>query len=163
MSRYIFKNTDPSNGVTKIFGILFLAVLCGLFFYSKFYFHTTVTLGNEQFDARIADTATRREKGLSGTEHLGKNEAMLFTFPTATQQSFWMVDMHYAIDIIWLRDGKIVDIASRVPPPDTGTFPVDLPIYTPRLPSDAVVEVVAGTADRLGITIGDSVQIGSKN
>ena len=84
---------------------------------------------------------------------------MIFIMPAAGTYAFWMKDMQFPLDIIWLREGKIIDIASRVPPVAPGTPDEQMPRYAARLPIDAVVEVVAGTVDRLGVKIGDEVKI----
>ncbi len=162
MSRIIFKQTAPPSLISKMLGLGFIFALLGLFFYSYFYTHAILSIQGEKFDARIADTNTRRMRGLSGTSALGKNEAMLFVFNTPSQESFWMKDMNYALDIIWLRDKKIIDIAARVSP-GAQKNDSELPLYTPRLPADQVVEVIAGTVDRLNLKIGDTILVEKNN
>lgn len=143
---------------TLIFGALFVVALAGIFMWNQFYPHTELIIGGETFDARVAGTAHRREKGLGGTDGLARNEAMLFVFPVPQRYTFWMKDVDYSIDIIWVKDGKIIDIAPRVAP-QFNILESDLPRYTPRLPADRVVEVISGTADRLGLKIGDPIII----
>ncbi len=157
----LIKSSNPPRIIVIIFACLFVVGLIGKTIAVRLYSVATVRMGGQEFSARVASSGAQREKGLSGTDSLGKNEAMVFKFDSARQYVFWMKDMNYALDIIWVQNGKIIDIAPRVPP-GIGLQDVDLPKYAPRLPASRVVEVVAGTADRLGIKIGDAVQIVEK-
>lgn len=160
MKNWLFNSPPTSERITKFFGIIFLICLAGLFVWRQFTAPTkiaTVELGGEVFAVQVVDTEAARAQGLSNTEPLAKNAGMLFVFPKPDRYSFWMKEMKYALDIIWLADNKIVDIAPRVPPPETPVSP--LPSYAPRLAADRVLEVTAGTAERLNLKIGDAVKI----
>ncbi len=112
-----------------------------------------VTIGIHRIRAEVADDEARRTRGLSGRERLPEGRGMLFPFDPPAQPAFWMPDMHFDIDIVWIRQGRIVDLTERVPhkvePP--------LPRYRPREPVDWVLEVPAGTVHRLGWQVGDPV------
>ena len=84
---------------------------------------------------------------------------MLFVYTNKERFPFWMRNMHFPIDILWIDDRTIVDISKNVPASDK---PVNqLPIYHPTTPVDKVLELPAGTVDRVGIVIGDKVVIKS--
>ncbi|OGL79726.1 hypothetical protein A3F28_00065 [Candidatus Uhrbacteria bacterium RIFCSPHIGHO2_12_FULL_57_11] len=117
-----------------------------------------VIVGGKTVSALIADTPEKRSKGLGGRRSLGTDEGMLFVFDEAAQYGFWMKDMKFAIDIIWINDGKIVDIAPNVQPPSSPDD--ELTSYLPRLPADAVLEVAAGFVQKSGVKIGDAVGVG---
>ena len=119
--------------------------------------HTTILLGKIPIHAEIASTPEARVKGLSGRLSLPADEGMLFIFPTSDRYTFWMIDMHFPLDIIWLRQGVVVDIAKEVPFPKENTPTDSLFRYAPRLPADSVLEIPAGTADRAGVHIGDTL------
>lgn len=121
----------------------------------KSYEVAKVTLGGTTISAFIADTPEKQSKGLGGRRSLGADEGMLFVFDTDAQYGFWMKDMRFPIDIMWIDDGKIVDIAPNVPPPTSDSL--QLPSYLPRLPADTVLEVNAGFAQHNGVKIGDTV------
>jgi uncharacterized membrane protein (UPF0127 family) len=104
----------------------------------------------------IVDTPALRARGLSGRPGLAPEEGMLFLFETPRIQSFWMKDMRFEIDILWIRDGRIVGITPDVPLPDG---PRELPQYRSPVPCDVVLEVRAGAAKRWGLLIGDSVRV----
>lgn len=115
---------------------------------------TTITIGIHQIRAEIADTWPRRERGLSGRPELRTGYGMIFPYGQPARPAFWMPDMHFDIDIVWIRGGRIVDLHTDVPhqvrPP--------LPRYSPRQPIDWVLEVPAGTVARAAWKIGDPVQ-----
>lgn len=112
-----------------------------------------VAVGMHRVRAELADNTRRRRRGLSGRRELLPGRGMLFPYAQPTRPSFWMPDMHFPIDIVWIREGRIVDlhrdVSHQVRPP--------LRTYRPKVPIDWVLEVPAGTALRLGWEIGDPV------
>jgi len=101
----------------------------------------------------VAGTPEAKRRGLSGHAALDPGHGMLFPYESAGYHSFWMKDMNFDIDIVWIRDGIVVDIQEHVPhrvdPP--------LPVYRPARPADHVLEVPAGFARESGWRIGDPV------
>jgi uncharacterized membrane protein (UPF0127 family) len=63
--------------------------------------------------------------------------------------------MRFPIDIIWVREGVVVDLHKNVQP-SSGEA---LQTYAPIEPADAVLELRAGTAEKLGIQPGDRLAI----
>ncbi len=104
----------------------------------------------------IVDTPALRTRGLSGRADLPDGQGMLFLFETAGFQAFWMKDMRFEIDIVWIRDGKVVGVAPKLPLPKRG---VPLPQYKSPTPCDVVLELRAGAVQRIGLLVGDSVRI----
>lgn len=113
-----------------------------------------VHIKGQTFAVEVADTMAARSRGLSGHEPLGEREGMLFLFGTPSIYSFWMLDMKFPLDIIFIREHKIVEIAENLPAP-TGMF--DIASTTPVNVADSVLEVNAGTAKKLGWQVGDEV------
>jgi hypothetical protein len=66
---------------------------------------------------------------------------------------FWMPDMHFDIDILWIRDGRIVHVESAVSKDDPER------VYRPNEPADTVLELPSGTAVRRGFRVGDAVRV----
>jgi len=62
--------------------------------------------GKTCFYAEIADTLGERERGLSGKQSLGDDKGMLFIFEEETLPGFWMKDMKFPIDILWIDENK---------------------------------------------------------
>ena len=112
-----------------------------------------VTIGVHVIDAELADTAERQQRGLSGRRQLADGQGMLFRYDEPGLHGFWMPDMHFDIDILWIRAGRIVHVEASVPHSDART------IYRPREPADLVLEVPAGSAEHRGWRVGDSVDV----
>ncbi len=117
-----------------------------------------VSVGNATVRAEVAETIGQHERGLSGREKLGENEGMLFVFGTPDRYPFWMKEMRFPIDIIWINGGKVVDITRNLPSPLSGEIPASA---FPSVPVTHVLEVNAGFTDLQGITIGDEIRIQS--
>lgn len=111
-------------------------------------------VGTSTLNFEITQTARDRERGLSGRDAIGEADGMLFVFPEAGRHGIWMKDMRFDIDIVWVADGKIVDIAPRVPYVQTTQ---ELPVFYPRLDARFVIEVPSGAAELEGWKIGDLV------
>jgi uncharacterized protein len=115
----------------------------------------TLKINNVQIEIEVADTPKKREQGLSGRASLADNSGVLFKFETVGKHSFWMKDMKFALDFIWIRDGKIVEITQNVPPPsETGGQPQ---VVNPTVEIDSVLEVNAGVAEKYNWNVGDAV------
>ncbi len=117
--------------------------------------HKKVTIHNVEFSAEIADTDAKRKRGLSGRQSLGEHQAMLFVFAAPGVYPFWMKNMHFPIDIIWIRSGKIIGISKNLEPAGR----IVPPIHYPPSAVDHVLEVRAGIADRYFMAIGDTVDL----
>jgi uncharacterized membrane protein (UPF0127 family) len=148
-----------SGGVTKWILILGFTAFAALYIWGRMYDSVEVELGGERFVARIADTVDKRAKGLGGSDPLGQHEAMIFVFGASESHTFWMKGLTYPLDIIWFNEGKIVDIAPRVPPTNPEDPESSYPRYAPRFDAKYVIEVPSGTADRLKLKIGDPVKV----
>jgi hypothetical protein len=110
----------------------------------------TVRLGGSTVRVTIADTPTSREQGLSSRTGLDPDEGMLFVFPVDGEYAFWMKDMLFAIDILWLNaSGTIVYMEENVAP---DTYPAS---YKPNVPARYVLELPAGWAKAHNLKTGD--------
>lgn len=105
-----------------------------------------VTIQGRTIEVDVARTGADRARGLSGRNELAAGRGMLFLHDAPGRHAYWMKDMRFAIDILWLRDGRVVDVAHRVPPPPAGLPDGALPVYAPAADADAVLEVSAGFA-----------------
>src|SRR3989338_2245510 len=116
--------------------------------------HYTLTLAGASVHVDLAQTPAELKKGLSGRASLPQGEGMLFVFENDDKHSFWMNDMYFSIDIIWLAaDGKVVHIASNLSP---DTYPRN---FTSPKPARFVLEVPAGWAAAHQVHIGDTAQL----
>ncbi len=112
-----------------------------------------VTLGDASVIADVADTEALRRQGLSGKQSLDEKRGMLFTFEESAPHAFWMKDMLFSIDIIWLDiDKHVIYIVSDATPE---SYPTS---FRPNTNSRYVLEVPAGWAVRHGVTLGSIAQ-----
>ena len=110
----------------------------------------------------VAKTDVQRRNGLSNRDNLPEGEGMFFEFVQKdVKPLFWMKDMRFAIDILWINDNKIVQIDKNVQLPETGTTDDKLILYIPNQPIDYVLEVTAGFSDENNIDVGDIVDLPS--
>ncbi len=111
-------------------------------------------IGEVEVQASIADSPEERQLGLSGTTMLPSDVVKLFVFDAENKWSFWMKDMLYSIDIIWINsDAEVVTIKESVAPE---TFPES---FTPTDPAKYVIETVAGFSREHGIVPGTKVTL----
>jgi len=119
-----------------------------------------IKIGDKSMLVEVVDTPEARNNGLSGRDGLEGNQGMLFVFEVQDiNPGFWMKDMKFPIDIIWINDGKVSQISKEVPAPEPDTPDRSLPIYTPKSEIDYVLEVSAGFSDKNGISVGDAVEL----
>lgn len=117
----------------------------------------TANINNHTFKLEIAKTQQEKEIGLSKKKILEKNAGMLFLFEKPGYYPFWMKDMKFPIDIIYIRNDRIVTIHKNVKPPKN---PNDrLPLYNSKEPADTILEINAGLAQKYNIKEGDIVKI----
>ncbi|MEN9621568.1 MAG: hypothetical protein RLZZ67_2 [Candidatus Parcubacteria bacterium] len=115
---------------------------------------TEVSLNGTTFSAYVSDTEKLRENGLSGFKGLSDKELMLFKFDNDDTVGFWMKDMLFSIDIVWVDSAmKVISIEKNVSP---ATFPK---VFYPAKPSRYVLELAAGITERIGTKIGDTLTI----
>jgi uncharacterized protein len=117
-----------------------------------------VTIDNQTFSVEIATSSAQQQRGLSGRNSLPKDQGMLFIFKTPNRYAFWMKGMKFPLDIIFIKDNKIVSISRNVPVPKD-TKEANLPIYTPDTPADKALEINAGLATSYDFQKGDDVGI----
>jgi len=97
-----------------------------------------ITINGAPLFVETAQTDTERQRGLMFRENLPPDQGMLFVFPAAQIQSFWMRNTFIPLDIAFISsEGAIVDIQQMKP--------VDESIlYTSRAPALYALEVNAG-------------------
>jgi uncharacterized membrane protein (UPF0127 family) len=107
--------------------------------------------GVHVFSVELADNDADRAKGLMFRKELPEGQGMLFDFHREQEVSFWMENTYIPLDMIFIRgDGRILRIAENTQPLSTRIIPSNGPVR-------AVLEVIAGTARKLGIAPGDRV------
>jgi uncharacterized protein len=103
------------------------------------------------FSVEVAVTDEERARGLMYRKELPDMQGMLFDFKREQEVSMWMQNTYIPLDMIFIRrDGRILRIAEN-------TEPLSTTIIPSRGPALAVLEVIGGTARKLGIAPGDRV------
>ena len=112
-----------------------------------------VKVGDVDIPVEIALDPVR---GLSGRGSMNPGTGMLFRMVNA--RDFWMKDMRFPLDIIWINDKReVVDISENLPIPTSASH--SLPLYSPKRLAVYALEINGGEAKALGINIGDAVEI----
>lgn len=133
-----------------IAGVVGLIIVVAVFFIFSQTQSTTLRIGDGVFKARIAKTEAAREKGLSGTETLGADEAMILAFATDGYWEIWMKGMKYPLDIVWIdKDKKVVYVVKNAPYEDG-----ELATFKPTVSARYVIELPAGTVEQKRISVG---------
>lgn len=113
-----------------------------------------IIINGKALKVDIADNTEERNRGLGGRKFLGKNEGMLFVFQKPDKYSFWMKDMRFPLDIIWINENKTISAVSKNISPET--YPAS---FSPSDPVKYVLEVNAGWSEKNEIKAGDTLII----
>lgn len=111
-----------------------------------------IKIGEIVFQAEIVATPNKRNQGLSQRNDLCESCAMLFLFNEKSRYTFWMKDMNFDLDIIWIDNDEVAHIARNV------SRKKELEIIEPDCEADKVLEINAGLTDKLGIKTGDKIE-----
>lgn len=115
-----------------------------------------VSLGKVNIPVEVSRTPTEWGQGLSGRKSLPAGEGMLFVFPAPAIQEFWMPDMHFPLDIVWITGGQVVGIEANV----SNDFDPQHPkYYHSPVPVEYVLELNAGFMAKNGLKVGTEVKI----
>lgn len=117
--------------------------------------------------AEVVDTDATRQQGLMSRENLPEGQGMFFVFETEGRYGFWMKNMKFPIDIIWIdKENRVVDIKPNLSPCQEvcesfagGDREKSCEIFEPGTKALYALEVDAGFAKRNNIEIGDKVSI----
>ena len=121
----------------------------------------TVTIGGVSFTVDVADTPEKRFQGLSGRPVLEDGTGMLFIFQEERKHTFWMKDMRFPLDMVWINAAcSVADITADIPNPLTGQADGALPTYSPSAAATYNLEINAGVAAASGLKTGDAVAFG---
>jgi len=129
-------------------------VLLTFIFTNAFQGRSYIKINDTKYSIEFARTDEDKALGLGGRESLNSNAGMFFVFEITGFHVFWMKDMQFPLDIIWINEEfKIVDIERDVSPDD---FPDR---YVSQLPAKYVLEVNGGEVYNNGIQVGTTVKI----
>ncbi len=136
---------------TRLYFIVFFIVAASIIgFLSTVSYKGRLTIVGKTFVVDVSDTSYTMTRGLSDRESLSSDSGMVFIFGTSDKHGFWMKNMLFPIDIIWMDENLVVNHIEK------SVSPLSYPkTYYPNSPSLYVLEVKAGESDRLGLKVGD--------
>jgi|SRR3989344_2990061 len=108
------------------------------------------------FDTEIADSEEERSMGLMFRDNLDLNKGMLFVFDEEDKYPFWMKNMKFPVDIIWINEGNEIVYMHKNTPlcPENVCFSI-----IPNKEAKYVLEINSGIADKINLNIGDKAEI----
>jgi uncharacterized membrane protein (UPF0127 family) len=113
-----------------------------------------IRIGGQVISVEIVRTKAARTQGLSGRTSLAPDRGMLFVFDRPDYYHFWMKEMYFPLDIIWLDENMaVVDLTANLTP---SSYPSTV---TSKRPARFILEVKAGYAEQIGLKIGDRLLI----
>ena len=121
---------------------------------SELSFGEIVFQNGTEIKVEIADSSKERSQGLSNRDSLDQNHGLLFIYENKAKHQYWMKDMRFSLDFIWIDDNEIVDITENVTPEDPPKSD-----YFAKTPVNRVLEVNAGFVKEHNIKIGDRLDI----
>ena len=141
------------RSISRLFLFVLLAVLPAAALAETFEPLVVVTQsGPQRFEVEVARNDADRAQGLMFRRSLAPDRGMLFDFARVEPVSMWMQNTYVSLDMLFIRqDGTVARVAQDTEPLSTRVIPSGEPVL-------AVLEVVAGTARRLGIKAGDRVE-----
>jgi len=110
--------------------------------------------GRVTINVEVARSSQAQTRGLGGRPSLKKGTGMAFPYNGPGLRGIWMKAMLIPIDILWIREGRIVAIEANVPPPSSNG---ELAVFSHV--ADLVLEVPAGYAKEMEIRVGQSVRV----
>ena len=116
---------------------------------------STVAINEQTFKVEVADEDEERIQGLSNRESVDKDKGMIFVFEEKDKYGFWMKNVNFPLDLIYISDNKIVDIIKNAEPKAKDA--TDIQIYTPKEEANYVLEINGGLSDEFGFEVGNEV------
>lgn len=112
------------------------------------------TIGEQSVKLEIADEPAEITVGLGGRDSLAEDRGMLFIMPQTIIPAFWMKDMRFAIDFIWIDEQQ--NIVAITPSIGVDSYPIT---FSPPSAVKYVLEVNAGLSAHNGWLPGDHVEL----
>jgi len=149
-----------SNATAKIKSerrkLIAVAIAAAILLFFAFSFFATssvvsLVLGQKVYYLQTARTEAQREKGLGNRNNMPSNEGMLFIYGNMGKRCFWMKDMSFSLDMIWVDNGKHITHIEHNVTPDT------YPDKTFCAFAQDVIELPAGVADQYHLALGQTL------
>ncbi len=116
------------------------------------YLTRTAKLGTQTYTLYIADSPKLQEQGLSNVKNMPSSAGMLFVFSKPNKYYFWMKDMKFPLDFVFIRNNVVIDTLENI---DPNSYPK---AFTAISPFDSVLELNNGEILKSNVIIGDTLQ-----
>jgi uncharacterized membrane protein (UPF0127 family) len=135
----------------------FVTKVCGVTVIDKIVRHDlTLLMPRGALEVEVANTPASRELGLSGRKKMTDSEGFLYVFDKPGRYGFWMKDMTFPLDIVWInQNGVVVDIERDITPE---TYR-EKKTFINQSEASYVLEVNAGMAEKFGLYLGSKIKI----
>lgn len=140
----------------RIMLIIIISLILIFFLKDKFKKQSTLSINNISFKAEVVTTDQAKATGLSKYKKIDNDFVMVFPFETPDYYSFWMKDMKFSIDIIYVLKNRIVQIFPNVPYPKNENDA--LQVIEPKEKSDTVLEINGGLSQKYKFKKGDLIE-----
>lgn len=155
------------NKIIAIFGVILVLFIAFIFYQfstkstpaGKTAGSSKVTINGTTFTVEVAKTPEQQQAGLSNRKSLAQNSGMLFIFNKPDYYNFWMKDMKFPLDMLFINGTTVMTVYENVPPPANAAENENPPVIAPSGPIDKVLEINAGMVKKYGIKAGDTVEI----
>lgn len=141
--------------IILLFALIIFLILFSIFNNQNNISKDEIIIDGHKIMVEIADDAIEQYNGLSNREAICQNCGMLFVFSDNSIKTFIMRNMKFGLDIVWIKDNKIIQIDQNLKP--EGNVPKYH--YSSNLPVNYVLELNAGYVEKNNIKIGDYVKI----
>lgn len=125
-------------------------------FNRKIHENPMVIINGKEFIVEISDTPEKITHGLSGRASMARDRGMLFVFDNPVNHQFWMNEMKFNLDFIFIKDYMVVDLIENVPFPKDNEQPQTV---KPKSEYNMVLELNSGIIKQTGIKIGDKITL----
>ncbi len=96
-----------------------------------------------------------RSNGLSGIKNMDLNEGVAFIFEKPGQKVFWMKDMLFPLDFVYIHKDRVVEVKENVLP---SSYPNTI---VNQMPASIIIELNAGQVKLKNIKVGDVLELDS--
>lgn len=115
-----------------------------------------IKIGETSINVEIVDSLFAQQRGLSNRPGLAADSGMLFTYNNKAIRHFWMPNMNFPLDVLWIADGIVVGLQTDIQP---NTPNGKVTRFQSNVPVDMVLEINSGCIKANNIKIGDHVDI----
>ncbi len=147
------KKFQPLSRKTFLYILLALVVLTDVYLYFLQKDWREIKAGNCTFNAEVVSLPLDQYQGLSNRDKLALDKGMLFIFPVAADRSFVMRDMRFSLDIIFIRNHRVINLYHNLLPEGAVTANT----YHSGSEADAVLEINAGRSNACHIGVGSEI------